>query len=104
MIAMHAGRLVHSLQGGACYEEVHDLWQRVTKAEQAASEATSELREHKHAARQAVLELKVRHCCMYLLRGITCCTDYFELVLKSYLCNNPMIPHAVLGFCLTSLP
>lgn len=46
-------------QGGACYEEVHELWQRVTKAEQAASEAATELRSHKDAARHATLELKV---------------------------------------------
>ena len=48
------------MQGGACYEEVHDLWQRVTKAEQAASEATAELCTHKDAARHATLEIKVR--------------------------------------------
>ena len=49
------------MQGGACYEEVHELWQRVTKAEQAVSEATAELCTHKDAARHATLELKVRH-------------------------------------------
>ena len=58
--AMRAGRLVCQMQGGACYEEVHDLWQRVTKAEQAASQAASELCKHKDAARHATLELKVR--------------------------------------------
>lgn len=47
------------MQGGACYEEVHDLWQRVTKAEQAASETAAELHTHKDAARRAALELKV---------------------------------------------
>lgn len=50
---------IYGVQGGACYEEVHDLWQRVTKAEQAASEAATELHTHKDAARHATLELKV---------------------------------------------
>ena len=53
-------------QGGACYEEVHQLWQHVTKAEQAASEATAALQTHKDAATQAVLELKVCRS-LYLL-------------------------------------
>jgi hypothetical protein len=46
-------------QGGACYEEVHELWQRVTNAEQTASEALAELHTHKDAAAHATLELKV---------------------------------------------
>ena len=47
------------IQGGACYDEVHDLWQRVTKAEQAASAATAKLQTSKDAARHATLALKV---------------------------------------------
>ncbi len=46
-------------QGGACYEEVHELWQHVTNAEQTASEALAELHTHKDAAAHATLELKV---------------------------------------------
>ena len=49
----------YRLQGGACYEEVHELWQRVTEAEQAASEAAAELHTDKDAARHAILALKV---------------------------------------------
>ena len=47
------------VQGGACYAEVHDLWQRVRKAEQAEAQAAGELRTARDAARQATLELKV---------------------------------------------
>ena len=52
------------VQGGACYEEVRDLWQRVTKAEQAAANAGNELQSHKDTAVHAELQLKVlMHSC-----------------------------------------
>ena len=54
--------IVCCLQGGACYEEVRDLWQRVSKAEQAAANASSELQSHKDAAEHATLQLKVIGC------------------------------------------
>ena len=53
------------MQGGGCYEEVHDLWQRVTKAEQAASQAAAELQMLRGAARHATLELKVSNAQRY---------------------------------------
>ncbi|KAA6420754.1 MAG: hypothetical protein FRX49_09331 [Trebouxia sp. A1-2] len=53
----HHGLQQH-FQGGACYEEVCELWQRVKNAEQTASEALAELHTHKDAAVHATFELK----------------------------------------------
>ncbi|DBB03226.1 TPA: hypothetical protein ACH3X1_013287 [Trebouxia sp. C0004] len=53
----HRGLQDH-IEGGACYEEVRELWQRVTTAEQTASEALAELHAHKDAAAHAAFELK----------------------------------------------
>ena len=68
-----------SWQGGACYEEVRELWQHVKDAEQTASEAIAELHTHKDSAAHATFELKVsatwelthvsaKSCCMHLVR------------------------------------